>query len=490
MTVPDFTLPEPSDLIAGERSVPTIEEAAFIEDPNTGAQVQRQRSTDDEGVERTLAAAWDLHTSGDWQLADVEQKAATLGALSAALEEKAAQVAQFESATSGATISVTGQLAFIVHAAFGLAAAQLAEGVMSNRMEGPAGSDVEIDRLGWGPAVLLCPWNAPAPMAAHKAASALAAGCPVIIKPPERAPQGTDVIGEVAAELDLPPGLIQIVHGGPATGAALIGDERCRVVSFTGGVEGGRAIAHQCAEGLKPVQLELGGHAPLLIMDDADPAVAAQAVVGLLTTLNGQWCRALGRLLLPRGRADEILSAAEAALAGVQMGHSLDESSMMGPIVHSDHLAMLRGRLDELVSSGGSLIAPTTLPDGDLASGNWLAPTLVTGVDPSTTTTEIFGPVATVHTYADLDEAIALANGTDYGLEAYVVGADEDAAMATGRRIDAGGVKVNGVSPISLHLMAPRPARGISGLMDEGTVETIHFFAGNRVVGIENSLGG
>jgi acyl-CoA reductase-like NAD-dependent aldehyde dehydrogenase len=482
------TLPEPNDLIDGTRQLPSIEEPVSIEDPNTGATLQPQRSTDADGVDRALGAAWDLHTSGEWQSTSVEEKAATLLALSSALEPRAMDVAQLESATSGATISTTAQLSFIVHAAFGLAAAQLGDGVMSSRMEGPAGSDVEVDRLGWGPAVLLCPWNAPAPMAAHKAASALAAGCPVIIKPPERAPHGTDVIGEVAAELGLPPGLVQVVHGGPSVGAALIGDERCRAVSFTGGVEGGRSIAHQCAEGLKPVQLELGGHAPLLIMDDAEIDRAVAAAVGLLTTLNGQWCRALGRLLLPEGRADEFLAAITDALADVVIGHSLDESSQMGPIVHSRHLDLLQARVTELEAEGGTAIAPATLPGGDLAGGNWMSPTLVTGVDPSNTDTEIFGPVAAVHTYSDIDDAIALANGTDYGLEAYVVGADEAAAMNAGRRINAGGVKVNGVSPISLNLMAPRPARGISGLYDEGTVETIHFFAGNRVVGVENSL--
>ena len=260
-------------------------------------------------------------------------------------------------------------------------------------------------------------------------------------------------------------------------------------MSFTGGVEGGRSIAHQCAEGLKPVQLELGGHAPLLILPDAETDHVVEAVIGLLTTLNGQWCRALGRLLLPAERSDELLGAIEAGLAGVTLGHSLDPASGMGPIVHSGHLAMLRDRIAELEAAGGTAIAPSGLPGGDLDGGNWLAPTLITGVDPSLTDAEIFGPVATVHTYSSVDDAVALANDTIYGLEAYVVGADQDAAMAVGRRIRAGGVKVNGVSPISLNLMAPRPARGVSGLVDEGTIETIQFFAGNRVVGIEASLG-
>ena len=130
------------------------------------------------------------------------------------------------------------------------------------------------------------------------------------------------------------------------------------------------------------------------------------------------------------------------------------------------------------------LIAPAPLPD---VAGNWLAPTLIDGLDPSQTVDEIFGPVATVHSFSTDVEAVALANGTEYGLEAYVLGADTERAMAVARRIRAGEVKVNGVSPMNLHLMAPRPAFGLSGLAEEGTAETIEFFSGNRVVGVEGS---
>ena len=476
------------NLIDGEWVEPSIELDAWIEDPNTGAAVQAQRSTDSAGIDAALAAAWRVHSSGDWQALGAAGRAERLFALGAALEVEAAAVARLEAAESGAPIGITSMLSFIVHAAFGLAGAQINGGILSARFEGPTGRDVEVERFGWGPAVLLCPWNAPAPMAAHKAASALAAGCPIIIKPPERVPHGTAAIAAAAQAVGIPAGVIQLVHGGPDVGAALIGDPRCRVVSFTGGTVGGRAIAHQCAEGLKPVQLELGGHSPLVVLPDADVDVAADAAVALLTTLNGQWCRALGRLIVPTDLHDALLDAIGARLSQLQLGHSLDPTTQMGPIVSSAHLALLHATIAELTSRGGTAHTWTALPGGDLAGGNWLAPTLVTGVDPSLTGHEIFGPVATVHTYDTVDEAIALANGTEYGLEAYVIGTDEDEAMVAARRIVAGGVKVNGASPMSLHLMAPRPAWGISGLHDEGTVETIHFFGGNRTVGVEGSL--
>ena len=476
------------DLIDGNWAIPALELDDWIEDPNTGARVQPQRATDAAGLDAALAASWRVHRSGEWQELGAAGRAERLVALGAAIEARAPRSAQLEAAESGATISITSMLSFITHAAFGLAGATVSDGVLSARFEGPTGRDVEVDRFGWGPAVLLTPWNAPAPMAAHKAASALAAGCPVIIKPPERAPHGTAVIAEAAMEVGLPAGVIQFVHGGPEVGAALIGDPRCRVVSFTGGTVGGRAIAHQCAEGLKPVQLELGGHSPLVILPDADLDAAATAAVSLISTLNGQWCRALGRIIVPAGREAELLAAVLDRLSGLALGHSLSPESQMGPLVARAHLDLLRSTVARLMGHGGTAHSATPLPTGDLGGGNWLAPTLITGLDPALTRDEIFGPVASVHPYDSIDDALALANGTDYGLEAYVVGTDTDVAMDVARRIVAGGVKVNGASPMSLHLMAPRPAWGISGLHDEGTIETIRFFGGNRTVGVEGSL--
>jgi len=492
---PSSELPPQRDLIDGEWVTPVGERDEWIEDPNTGIQVQRQASTGAEQIEAAIAAAQRAHRSGVWSSRTPAERAEGLMALADALEPRCPEIARLESATSGATIGTTSMLSFIVHAAFRLAATQITEGgILSSRLDGPAGSPVEVDRLPWGPALLLVPWNAPAPMAAHKMASALAAGCPVIIKPPERAPHGTGALAQAAMDVGLDAGIVQLVHGGPDVGGRLVTDPRIRAVSFTGGTVGGRAIAHACAEGLKPAQLELGGHSPYVIMPDADPEVAAAGIVALLTTLNGQWCRSLGRVIVPASLHDAVLDSVRAQLASVRLGSSLEMSSQMGPIVHSSHLAMLNSRVEELVAAGGTAHATTPLPAADaegrdLGNGNWLAPTLVSGVDPSQTLDEIFGPVATIHATADLDESIALANGTEYGLEAYVVGTDTDAAMAVGRRITAGGVKINGVSPMSLNLMAPRPAWGISGLSDEGTNETIEFFAGYRVVGVEGSLG-
>ena len=479
------TLPEQQDLIDGRWVAAGTDRSEWIEHSADGRAEQVQREATPESIERALAAAWRVHESAEWWRLDDAARAAVLDTAADRLAAEVPEIAALESATTGVVNAMTNMLGFIVHGAFRLAADQLRAGVLDARFDGPTGAGVEVRRLPFGPALLLCPWNAPAPMAAHKMASALAAGCPVIVKPPERAPHGTVAMVRAIDGL-FPSGTVQLLHGGPATATALMTDRRVRSVSFTGGIVGGRAVAHACAEGLKPAQLELGGHSPLVVLEDAPVAHAVEAVLGLSTTLNGQWCRALGRLLLPASRADEILEATAAALTGVRVGDPMHPDTQMGPMVHSAHRRHLVDRVAALGSAGGRIIATTTLPDGP---GNWFAPTLVDGLDPSSTTDEIFGPVAAIHRWRDVDEAVALANGTDYGLEAYVVGGDSDRAMAVARRIRAGGVKVNGVLPMSLDLMAPRPAFGISGLHDEGTVETIHFFGGNRVTGVESSLG-
>ncbi len=475
------TVPAVRSYIAGE-FVDTVATDVWLEDPSTGERIQQMRRTGDDDVERALAAAWEAHQSGVWSSTTVAERAAKLREMQAALEPMAMEAARLESLTTGVTISLTGMLSVIFHGAFGLAADAIESGILRADSQGMAGQDVEVHRLPLGPALNLVPWNAPAPMAAHKIASSLAAGAPTILKPTEYAPNACGLIAEAAHAVGLPAGVLQIVHGGPDVGGRLVNDDRIAAVSFTGGLGGGRAIGTACADQFKPAQLELGGNNPLLIMPDADANNVAMHVVNLMTQLNGQWCRALGRLVLPAARADEILEVVLAALAKVQLGDALSTDSQMGPLIHSNHLATVKGQLDALVAAGGTVHAPATLPDG---GGNFMSPTLVTGITSADMQDEIFGPVAAVLTYDTVAEGIALANDVPHGLEAYVCGADVPAALEAARKVRAGEVKVNGSTVLSLSMMTPRPAWGVSGTGVEGTNETIEFFTGLQVVGVE-----
>jgi acyl-CoA reductase-like NAD-dependent aldehyde dehydrogenase len=489
---PRLELPLPAQLVAGVWSAPTEQLDLILEDPYLGTQLGHAAATSAEDVERVAAAAQAAYESGAWARMSPEARAEVLDRVADALEGEVPRLAALEAFATGVPVTQTGIVAMIVPGAFRLVAQALRDGVLREDYEGMSGNAVEVHRLPLGPALCLLPWNAPAPMAAHKVASSLAAGCPTILKPSEYAPYGTTELGRIVsgvlAEAGLGTGVdagtFQVVQGGPGVGGSLVSDPRVRAVSFTGGLPGGRAIAAACAADFTATQLELGGNNPLVVLPDTDPADAARAAVDLLTTLNGQWCRALGRLVVPAEIADEVVGLALDRLADLRAGDPLDPATDLGPLVHSVHLGRVHAELEAKVAVGGVTCTSTSLPE----RGHFLAPTLLTGVPAAEAQHEVFGPVATVHAYNTLDEALALANGTPYGLEGYVLGADTERAMEFARQVRAGEVKVNGSTIMSLHLMTPRPAWGLSGLGEEGTLETIRIFTGARVVGVEGGF--
>jgi phenylacetaldehyde dehydrogenase len=483
-------VPETQQLIDGEWSAAPIDLGIDLENPSTGEAVARMKGSSDDDVERAAAAAWRVHEDDSWRGLPADERATILEKVADALDAEAMNVAQLESFGTAAIIRTTTMLAAVINGgSFRLAANLLREGALMQIVDGPTGKPVEVHHLPWGPALNLVPWNAPAPQGAHKMANSLAVGAPTIMKPSEWAPYGTQLVAQTIArvldEAGAPKGTFQLVQGNSHVGGMLVKDARIRSVSFTGGLAGGRAIAAACATDFKPAQLELGGNNPIIVLDGADLTHAANGIVELLTQLNGQWCRALGRLIVKDSIVDDLIAAVLARLEQVKLGDPLSMDTDMGPIVHSGHLATLRKQMDEYVALGGTTHSSTPLPD---LSGNFLAPTLITGIDGAQAQEEIFGPVATVHTFSTDAEALALANGTPFGLEGYLFAGsdDEERAMAIARKVRAGGVKINGSTMLSLNLMAPRPAWGLSGAGVEGTTETFYFFTNPRVVGVEN----
>lgn len=448
-------------------------------DANTGEVLFEQRACSSAQLDAAISVARAAHTSGAWMARPAQQRSALLAAVADAIEARGDDIAVADAQSTGVVIALTRKLVLLCAGAFRQAAELAAKPPAPDGLDGPHGP-LQIERLPLGPAAVIAPWNAPAGIACHKVASALAAGCPVLLKPSEWAPLSAQVITEAAQAAGLPPDMLQLVHGGGQTGAALVGDSRVRAVSFTGGLAGGRAVAAGCAQDIKPAQLELGGNNPLIVLDDANLDAAIDGVVTAMTTLNGQWCRALGRLLVHESRRDALLDGVLARLAQVRLGSSMDAASEMGPLVSQRHHAHVRTQAGRLRELGGTLNATTPVPD---LNGWFLPPTLVTGLSPDDTLEEIFGPVAAVHSFASDDEAVHLANQTPFGLAAYVFG-DEPHAWQVARGVRAGLIKINAVTMLNMHAAAPRPAWGLSGLGDEGTVETFEFFRGTRVIGV------
>lgn len=444
---------------------------------STGKPTAPQMISSGEQIESALTAAANAHSDSRWSALPAVERSAALERIADQLEQRCEAIATADSSQTGVILSLTRRVAAICPAAF-RAAAQLLVEPPAPALQGPLG-DLRTERLPLGAAVVIAPWNAPSGIACHKLASALAAGCPAILKPSEWAPGSAQLIAEAIAEAGLPRGTFQLIHGDGGTGAGLIADDRIAAVSFTGGLAAGRAVARACAEDIKPAQLELGGNNPLVVLDDADLQQAAAGIVTGLTTLNGQWCRALGRLLVQESVWPQLRDCIAEKMSDLRLGAADDDTSSMGPLVHSGHRDHVISALQVYSDAGAELIRYGELPE----LGGWFVqPTLVVGLNGAQTIDEIFGPVACVHTFKSDTEALQLANQTPFGLAAYVFG-EPDHAWQVAAGIRTGITKINGVTMLNLNPAAPRPAWGLSGLGDEGTRETFEFFRGTRVIG-------
>jgi phenylacetaldehyde dehydrogenase len=278
--------------------------------------------------------------------------------------------------------------------------------------------------------------------------------------------------------------VFQLLHGDGMTGAALVGDPRIAAVSFTGGLDAGRAVAASCAHQVKPAQLELGGNNPLVVLPGADLATTIDGIIAAITTLNGQWCRALGRLLVHESLLDDVVEMTMHRLSTLHAGNSCSNETEFGPLVHRLHKEHVEAAIEQYREQGATILQSTPVP----ALGGWFVPpTLVTDISPEQTLEEIFGPVATVHSFSTMEEGINLANQAPYGLAAYVFG-PRIAAYDVAQQLETGMVKVNSVTLFSPHPSAPRPAWKLSGLGDEGARETFEFFRGTRVIGVPVGL--
>lgn len=465
--------------IAGQWQAPAEQGAATVRDASTGEALFVQGMSSAAQVEAAIQVAAQQHAQNSWFQKPAAERAADLERIADEISARGPAIAEADARQTGVILALTQKFVLLCAGAFKQAAELVRNPPQTESKEGPHGP-LAIERLPLGPAAIIAPWNAPAGIAAHKVASALAAGCPVILKPSEWAPSSGQLLVEAAAAAGLPAGMLQVLHGDGRTGAALCADQRVRAVSFTGGLEAGRAVARACAQDIKPAQLELGGNNALVVLADADIARAADGVVTALTTLNGQWCRALGRLLVHQDVEAELLAAVQERLAQLKIGPSMEAQSQMGPLVSEVHRQRVQQAVAELQAAGAEALQPSSVPTGP---GCFYPPTLLKGLQPEQSCEEIFGPVAAVHTFADDAEAVRLGNQTPFGLAAYVFGA-EDHAWAVASQLRAGLIKINAVTMLNLHPQAPRPAWGLSGLGDEGTLETFEFFRGTRVIGV------
>lgn len=314
---------------------------------------------------------------------------------------------------------------------------------------GQSAFDFTIDEP-YGVVAVIIPWNAPVYAIGMVLAPILAAGNSLVVKPPEISPLTSLKLGELFLEAGFPPGTVNIVPGGPAAGQALVSHPDVDKIHFTGSGETGKRILTAAAQTLTPVQLELGGKSAALIFEDADMNDFAPFSVSGLVNCSGQGCINAGRLLVHKSRYAEVVEMVAIAAKALKIGDPFDPASNVGPVATESAVTRICKVMERARVEGGRLVAGGKRMDGDLAAGWFIEPSVFADVDPASdlARNEVFGPVIAIMPFETEEQALKLANDTEFGLAGYVFTTDVKRAHRVGRAIQAGNIWINGFAGI------------------------------------------
>ena len=298
-----------------------------------------------------------------------------------------------------------------------------------------------------GVVAAITPWNYPLHQIAAKVAPALAAGCTVVLKPSEVAPLNAFVLAEIIHAAGLPAGVFNLVTGyGPVVGEAMAAHPEVDMVSFTGSTRAGKRVSELASATVKRVALELGGKSAAVVLDDADLAAAVKGTINACFLNSGQTCSAHTRLLVPESKYEEAAKIAVEVAKGFTVGDPFGGTAKLGPLVSAAQRERVRGYIRKGIEGGAELLAGGADAPADLPKGYYVKPTIFGRVKPDATIAqeEIFGPVLSIITYKDEDEAVRIANNTPYGLGGGVWSKDEEHAKKVAKRMRTGQVDING----------------------------------------------
>jgi 5-carboxymethyl-2-hydroxymuconic-semialdehyde dehydrogenase len=431
-------------------------------------------------IDRAVAAAATAFTEGPWPHLAGRERARILNRIADGIEARAARIAELETFDTGLPVTQARGQAARAAENFRFFADQAVtwheDAFRSNTQFG------YVIRQPAGVAGLITPWNTPFMLETWKLAPALAAGCPVILKPAEWTPLSASLLPEIMTEAGLPGGVFNLVHGiGEVAGAALVAHPRVPRISFTGETSTGRTIMAAAAPHLKGLSMELGGKSPCVIFADADLDAATDSALFGVFSLNGERCTAGSRILAERAVYHDLVARLAARADRVRVGPPADPDTEIGALVHPEHYARVLSYVQAGLDEGARLVAGGARPAA-LPTGNYLAATVFADVQPwmRIFREEIFGPVVCVTPFDDEAEAIALANDTSYGLAAYLWTRDLARAHRLAGAVEAGMTWIN--SHNVRDLRTPFGGVKASGLGREGGAHSLDFYTESRIV--------
>jgi aldehyde dehydrogenase (NAD+) len=416
----------------------------------------------DEAARAARAAADDLLGWPNWDAAD---RAEAMRAFADAIDKRSAEIARRVSEQNGMPISLSTardsrRPGSLLRYYADLIGAAVAEEIRPSS----TGGQTLVRRVPLGVVAGVVPWNFPNTQAALQYAPALAAGCTVVLKPSPETVLDAIEVAEAAMEAGLPAGVLNIVPGGRETGAYLVRHPAVDKVAFTGSTAAGRQVGEVCGRLLRPVTLELGGKAAAIVLDDADLDLSrtGQQLVAAMLGNSGQICWKSSRVLAPRSRYDEVVDVVAELARSLVVGNSLDPATQAGPLVSERQRDRVEGYIAKGIAQGARLVTGGGRPAGQNA-GWFVEPTVFADVDNSDTIAreEIFGPVVTVTPYTDEDDAVRLANDSEYGLGGTVWTTDPQRGQDVARRIQTGTIGINGYNPDLNSPMASVKASGL-----------------------------
>jgi betaine-aldehyde dehydrogenase len=423
-----------------------------IEDPAAGKEIAQVINASREDVDRAVQAAKAAFYDGRWSRKSPGYRSKIIWKLADLIEANAENIAKVESENTGKPyqfVSLGGDIPFAIdNLRFFAGATRNTSG--SHAGEFMPGYTSMYRREPVGVVGQIAPWNYPFMMAAWKIGPALAAGCTIVFKPAPGTPLSTLLLPELIKEAGFPDGVINIVTGGNETGQMIVEHPDVRMISLTGSTATGKKIMKTAADTLKRVHLELGGKAPFIVFDDADPEFVA-AKASLAATMNtGQDCTAATRLYVEKGKAKVMQEAVVEAMKNVKIGLPFEEGVQMGPLISGVHRDRVSGFVDRAKSQGAKVLSGGGIPKG-LEQGYYYEPTVLTDVqqDWEIVQQEVFGPVLTVQEFEDESQALHLGNDVLYGLAASVFTKDIGRAMRLSAQLEFGTVWINDHLPLA-----------------------------------------